>query len=277
MEAYHLNNIFTMYAAGQLLWNPDRDPDEILREITEGIWGPRNGPAILAALRLIQDVRTGPTWDTYWMWLPTYRLGTPDPQDDLRRADEAIASLGTMQTDAKFVPKFPLPFPPGTFVELMLPHLRQIREFADFRIKFAELDTAARNGLAKDELTKRTNAIWDPIRDYSTWVGVFGPPEAMTQENMLTEFAQKHGIKATPPAWLRWRDANRQLQSLQNRQRASAGPLQVKAGSRFLCREFYWPIEKGRDRFQVLIDNGVVEQTGADTYQLMNWKEFSRR
>jgi len=36
-----------MYAAGQLLWNPDRDTDEILNEIAEGIWGPHNGPQIL--------------------------------------------------------------------------------------------------------------------------------------------------------------------------------------------------------------------------------------
>jgi len=43
MEAYHLNNIFTMYAASQLLWNPDRDPDEILAEIAEGIWGCHTG------------------------------------------------------------------------------------------------------------------------------------------------------------------------------------------------------------------------------------------
>jgi len=102
MEAYHLNNIFTMYAAGQLLWNPDRDPDEILREIAEGIWGPRNGPQVLAALHLIQDVRTGPTWDTYWIWLPTHRLGTPDPKEDLRRADEAIAAFEAMKTDPNF-------------------------------------------------------------------------------------------------------------------------------------------------------------------------------
>ena len=54
-----------LHEASQLLWNPDRDPHEILRELAEGIWGPRNGPAILAALELIQDTRSGPTWQSF--------------------------------------------------------------------------------------------------------------------------------------------------------------------------------------------------------------------
>lgn len=277
MEAYHLNNIFTMYAAGQLLWNPDRDPNDLLREITEGIWGPRNGPQMLAALQLIQDVRTGPTWDTYWIFLPTYRLGTPDAQDDLRRANDAIARLEEMKTDPAFVPKFPLPFPPATFIELTLPHLRQIRQFAEFRIEFAELQAAAKNGASKADLAKRAKAAWNPVREYSNWVGMFGPREAAVQERMLTEFAREHGIEVKPPAWMRWRDANRQLESLQNRQRGSTVPLQVKADSPQLWREFLWPVEKGRDRFQLLIENGVVETTGTDAYQLSNWAEYRRQ
>ncbi len=277
MEACHLVNIFSLYAAGQLLWNPDRDPDELLREIAEGIWGPRHGPAVLAALQLIQDVRTGPTWDTYWWSLPTHRLGTADPAKDLRRAEASIAALAAIGTDANYVPKFPLPFPPATFIELIQPHLWQIRAFADFRVKLAALEADARSGLDRAELTRRANAIWDPIRDYTTWIGVFGPPEAMAQENQLLAFAKSHGITVNPPAWLRWRDANRQLQSLQGRQRALAEPLRVKADAVMLNREFFWSVEKGRDCFQLLIDQGLVVPSGPDTYQLAKWEEFRCR
>ena len=41
MEAHHLNNIYSMYAAAQLLWDPQRDPHQILDELTTGIWGRR--------------------------------------------------------------------------------------------------------------------------------------------------------------------------------------------------------------------------------------------
>ena len=277
MEACHLVNIFTMYCAGQLLWNPDRDPEELLREVAEGIWGPRNGAPVLAALRLIQDTRTGPSWDTYWWSLPTHRLGTADPADDLRRADEAIASFESLVTDTSFVPKLPLPFPPDTFIDLILPHLRQLRAFAEFRINFAALTADASQGLSKEELRVRANAIWSPILDYSTWIGAFGPPEAMTQEKMLMAFAEKHGLVLTPPHWLRWRDSNRQLQSLQGRQRAQNAPLQIDVNARHLSRDFFWSVEKGRDRFQLLIDQGLVVKTGPTTYQLANWEEFRGR
>jgi hypothetical protein len=59
MDAYHLNNVFSMYSAAQLLWDPQRDPDEILWEIAEGFWGPENGKVVLKALNLIQDT---PIW-----------------------------------------------------------------------------------------------------------------------------------------------------------------------------------------------------------------------
>ena len=84
MEAHHLNNIYSMYIAGQLLWNPDRDPQASLKELALGIWGPTNGPEVLKALELIQDVRSGPTWDTYWWGSPKYRIGTDQPAEDLK-------------------------------------------------------------------------------------------------------------------------------------------------------------------------------------------------
>lgn len=277
MEACHLVNIFTMYCAGQLLWNPDRDPAALLREVSEGIWGPRNGPIVQAALELIQDTRTGPSWETYWWSLPTHRLGTEDPAADLRRANESIARLESMETDASYVPKLPLPFPPATFVELMLPHLRQLRAFAEFRLQFAALTADAAKGLTKEELRVRANAIWRPIPDYTTWVGAFGPPEGMAQEKMLMTFAKEHGLVLTPPGWLRWRDASRQLQSLQERQRALDTPLQIDVNARHLSRDFFWPVEKGRDRFQLLIDQGLVVKTGATTYQLADWENYRAR
>lgn len=277
MEACHLVNIFTMYCAGQLLWNPERDPGVLLREVSEGIWGPRNGPIVQAALELIQDTRTGPSWETYWWSLPTHRLGTEDPAADLRRANESIARLESMEADASYVPKLPLPFPPATFVELMLPHLRQVRAFAEFRLQFSALTADAARGRTKEELRVRANAIWNPIPDYTTWIGAFGPPEGMAQEKMLMTFAKQHGLVLTPPAWLRWRDASRQLQSLQERQRALDTPLQIDVNARHLSRDFFWPVEKGRDRFQLLIDQGLVVKTGPTTYQLADWENYRAR
>lgn len=276
MEAYHLNNIFTMYAAGQLLWNPDRSPDEILSEIANGIWGPHNGPQILKALKLIQDTRSGPTWDTYWMWTKQFRLGTANPNADLQTATECIAAFEQMKTDDSFVPKFPLPFPPATFVELMLPSLREIQQLAKSRVDIAKIREAAAKGVSKTELSNMVTSAWTPVLEYNNWIGMFGEPEAAVQEKMFNELVTDLGLQVAAPRWVRWRDANRLLQVLQNRQRNFAGPYVFKSDEAIIWRSFNWTKEKGFNRFELLLDNGCLEKAGTDTYRLADWQEFKR-
>jgi len=263
-----------------LLWNPERDPDEILHEIAEGIYGPRNGESVFRALKLIEDVRSGPTWDTYWRSQPEYRLGTDDPASDLRRADEAIAAFEMMAPDRSFVPKFPLPFPPATFIELILPHLRQIRCFADFRLKAVAIRAAAKNGASKTQLTHLAQAVWQPVPDYNTWIGVWGQPEAIMQEKMVVELARELGIEVKTPGWMRFRDADRLLQAIQSRQRFSAIPWKFKSNGGWLLSGsafMLWPLDKFRDRLQLLVENGVVEKIDNNDYQLANWDEYRLR
>jgi hypothetical protein len=280
MEAYHLNDIFTMYASAQLLWNPERDPDGILREIAVGIYGPHNGEPVFRALKLIEDVRTGPSWDTYWRHLRTYRLGTDDPESDLRRADAAIEAFEAMKPDAGFVPKFPLPFPPSAFIELTLPHLREIRQFADFRVKVAAIRAAAKNGASKADLTRLVQAAWQPVPDYNTWIGVWGQLEAVTQEEIVEQLCEELGIAVPAPGPLRFREAERLVQAIQNRQRFSASPWRfggdgkiLRSGSGFML----WPERKFRDRLSLLIESGAVEKTEKGLYQLADWGEFRLR
>ena len=78
--------------------------------------------------------------------------------------------LPSWKTDTVFVPKFPLPFPPSTFVELMIPHIRQIKLFAEFRMKEKAIRDAAENGASKGELIKLGKEAWQPIPEYNTWM-----------------------------------------------------------------------------------------------------------
>jgi hypothetical protein len=273
MEAHHLNNIYSMYAAAQLLWNPDRDPDEILAEITNSIWGPRNGQIVLDAVRLIEDVRSGPTWNTYWWTMPDYRLGTDDPAKDQRRAKDALDRLTAMKTDATFVPKIPLPFPPATLVQLMLPHLKQIRAFAEFRIKLQNVKQDMASGLHGEELANRLSQIWIPIPEYNTWIGTFGQPEARMQEILIRKLAAQAHVSVREPAWVRARDANRLLQKMQRLQSGAHEALSFHAKQ---LNEFAWTPEKVQDRLQSLVSEGEIESIGQDTYRLPNWANFAQ-
>ena len=277
MEAYHLVNIFTMYSSAQLLWNPERDADEILREISYGIWGPENGIKIFEALKLIQDTRSGPTWNTYWVWSKEHRLGTADPHSDLIRAEKGITDLQNLKTDSSFVVKFPLPFSPATFVELMIPHLFQIRQFAQSRVEVDKIKEAAGNGVSKSELTRLINAAWKPIPDYNTWIGMFGPLEAAKQEKLFRDLAKELELKLEEAGWVRLRDSNRQLQVLQSMQRNLSEPYIIEPGSPVLWSSFNWSKEKGADRFELLLKNGCVESLSNGRYRLSNWAEYSRK
>ncbi len=237
MEAHHINNIYTMYAASQLLWDPSRDPHEILAELSEAIWGPKNGPKVFEAVELIQDVRSGPRWETYWWTLPEYRLGTPDPHQDLQRAEQAISNLKQMQPDRGFVPKIPLPYEPEVFVELMLPHLLQIHEFARFRIELDEIRAKAKSGTSKEELARLLGSAWRPIPEYNTWVGTFGQPETRMQEILVVKLAEELGVTVDLPGWWRELEVQRLLEKIQNmqrRQRASRFQRNTATRQRFL-------------------------------------------
>jgi hypothetical protein len=270
MEAHHLNNIYSMYAAAQLLWNPDRDPDQILGELTEAIWGVRNGPKVLEALKLIQDVRTGEAWETYWWTLPEFRLGTAGPAQDLSRAEAALAALRAL-TDDGTVPKIPLPFPPPTFIELMLPHLEQIRAFAAFRVELESIRAAMAGGLAGDELGRRLSAAWKPIPELTTWIGTFGQPEARRQETLLRGLADQAKVTLVEPGWVRARDADRLLQKIRNMQRERKDEFRFRTVD---IREFFWPRPKLQDRLDKLLSEGSIEKLAPDSYRLANWEDL---
>jgi len=274
MEAHHLNNIYSMYVAGQLLWNPEFDPDELLVEVTEGIWGPNNGHQVFKALKLIEDTRSGPSWKTYWWTLPEHRLGTGDPVSDVHRAKSILNSLQALRIDSAFVPKFPLPVSPDTLVELMLPHLRQMLAFAEFRVELDEIRARAKAGASKTELEQLAAAAWKPIPEYGTWIGTFGQIELRRQDMLLRKLAEEFELSISDPGWLRDQEAQRLLQKLQNLQRARRGEWLFRKNRQL--NEFYWPEAKFEDRFKKLISDGWVQSAGHESYRLTNWQHYAR-
>lgn len=275
MEAHHLNNIYSMYAAAQLQWNPNRDPHELLVEIADAVWGPRNAPVIVDALELIQDMRSGDSWKTYWWTKKTHRVGSEDAAADLKRANAVLAAIDGMALDEAFVPKVPLPYPPETFIELMRPHLLQIIAYAEFRVGVSQLRKAAADGAAQDALQAMLDEVWKPVPEYNTWIGVFGTKELREQKRIVREIAGEYGLVVNDPAWLRELEADRVFQQLKTWQRTSRAPYIFDAV--VPTREFFWPEDNRADRFNLLVERGLVVDNGDGRFRLKDWENWRLR
>ncbi len=208
MEAYHLINLPTIYCAGQLLINPDRDPDELLEEVAALMVGEEDRADLVDVLHLVQDARSGDRWDTYWWTEPNYIFNPNGQSLDLiasirDRAAVAREKLADMVRRKVTTDRIPLPIPVYNILRLMLPHMEQIRRFADFRLKMADLEAEYDAGIATDTLAARIDEIWDPIPDYNCVIGVWGQPEARVQADMVKAFCKKAGIPV-PKRPARW-------------------------------------------------------------------------
>ena len=272
MEAHHLNNIYSLYAAGQLLWNPERDPDELLWEISEAIWGEANGAKVYEALELIQEMRSGDKWDAYWWGMPEYQLGSGDPYKDHARAMAVLQQLESMQTNPAYVPKIPLPCTPQTLVELMIPHLKQIMLFADFRCKVTEIKKTAKAGASSETLQAKLVEAWQPIPEYDTWIGNFGQIEQRLQRKMVYALAEKMKVTVKDPEPLRAIEADRLLQYIRNIQKTYTSPAIFKATD---YNFGLMPDEQLHDRYQKLLENGLIVVNDKDTFRLADWEAYA--
>jgi hypothetical protein len=158
------------------------------------------------------------------------------------------------------------------FVELLIPHLEQIRLYAEFRVAVEALREAAEAGAAKDELERMLRDAWQPVPEFSTWVGTFGLWEVREQKKTVHALRQEYGLGAPDPPWFRHLEADRLLQTLRSYQRRQASPVEVSAAGNV---EFYWPEGYLPDRVELLHSLGLLVKVGDDRYQLANWEAWA--
>jgi hypothetical protein len=203
-------------------------------------------------------------------------LGTVHPVEDLHRAEHSLAELQNLEPDRAFVPKFPLPFSSATLVDVMLPHLQQIREFAAWRIEFNDVRKKFADGASKEETVRQINKIWQPVPGYNTWTGTYGPMERKSQELLIRNFAREADISVSAPGWLQFDDANCALQCFRSKQILSSTEWRFSAAEANSGLGADWSLEKMNDCLRKLVADGCLERMGKDSYRLANWKDYAR-
>lgn len=271
LSAYNVLNLFSLYCSAQLMIDPTRDPDELLREITEKVYGAEHCGTVLRALELIRDARSGDTWTSYWWTEDGYVLGGNDPADIEKRAEQSLAEIKKAALDRENHATIDLPVEPYRILELMLPHIDQIRQYAHFRCEMAELEKISAAGADKKQLSAELARIWHPVPDYNTIIGQFGQIEARAQEFAVKDFCSRAGINI-PRIGCRDELVRRRLiDYMIICQRGYAEPVYVGASEFGMGFAFTDVSERIMDE---LTDCGVLVKAEDGKYCLANYIDF---
>lgn len=197
MDCYHILNVFSLYCAGQMLIDPDREPEELTHEIALATVGEEYADAFADILSLIEDARTGESWDTYWWQSPDFILKSDAyPADEiLAESERAIAVLQEMIAADVTANTLPLPLELSDVLRLMLPHIQQIHDFALFRIGLSQAKDMAAQGSPKDAIQTQIDSISTPISEYNAVIGLWGQVEARAQRELILSFCRDNGLE----------------------------------------------------------------------------------
>lgn len=197
MDSYHVLNVFSLYCAGQMLINPDIDTAVLFRQLSVSAVGEEYADSFSEILDIIQDARTGSSYDTYFWSRENYILKSDayPAEEILARCDASIPILQEMIDRNLESNTLPLPISLKDVLRLMMPQLQQIRSFAEFRIGLAELEEAYSQGEAAETIAERLQILSEPIKSYNTVVGAWGQIEARAQYEMVTDFCNRTSIE----------------------------------------------------------------------------------
>ncbi len=226
MDSYHVLNFFSLYAAGHLLINPDDDPDKLLSESAALVAGEENAADFLYVLELIRDARSGDTWATYW-W--THEGGkhnvlfNSDPVDIRTRAAKSLEILDRLVKAKTDCASVNLPLKPWQIMKLMMPHVEQIRHYAEFRIGFSEMEKMYEAEGASDNVRAKMAEIWKPVPEFNCIIGMWGQVESIEMLKMLNSFSEKTGIPVPRVGWFDYYHKRRLVDYLTSMTRQDRG------------------------------------------------------
>ena len=274
MDAGHLYNIFSLYVAGQLLIDPDGDPDALLWECVEKIWRGDVASGVYGALKAMEDIRSGDSWETYWWRCGKFRWGTGDDASDLARVEEGLRWLEKAAEDRDAASaELSLPFAPWVLAKLILPHMEQMRLLLEFKKGMRALEKRRAEGANRDELYRGLKALMRPIPDFNTWVGNFLQIEQREQYRLARAFCREADIPLPQSPERRQAIRTHALEKLAVHQRGREEPYLFDSE---VISEWYiaYPPEEALSLMEELERDGFIEYAGEGRYRLTHWRDY---
>lgn len=274
MDSYHILNVFSLYCAAQLLIDPDKDSMELYEEISFAAVGPEYAEDFMQMLSIIQEARSGYSWDTYFWSSENYILKS-DAYQAHQIADLCnyyIPILQQMIAEGIEAYELPLPITLNDLLQMMLPHMVQIRDFAEFRIALAELEESYAQGGDIAEITARLHEISEPIKEYTCIIGAWGQIEARAQYEMIEEFCAKTGIEVPQDPVFHERRKQYILAQTASYQRGMQEPYEL-AAPYYQLGMAYGPEETAK-LVEELVQEGLFIRMENGSVHLADWESY---
>lgn len=274
MDSYHVLNAFSLYCAGQLLIDPDMETEELIRQLSVAVVGEEYAVVFGEMLDIIQDARTGSSYETYFWSGEDYILKSADyPAEELlQRCKAVIPVMEEMIEKGLESNTFPLPVGLEDVLRMMLPHLEQIRSFAEFRIGLAELEEDYVQGETAEQLSGKLAGIAKTVNSYNTVIGAWGQVEARAQQELIAEFCERTGAEIPQDASLR---ANRKMHiysQMVTNQLGKQSP--VLSYSPYYQYGFAYGYEETLELVDELVEEGLLLRNDDGSVYLANWDNY---
>lgn len=275
MDSYHILNVFSLYCAGQMLINPDIESEVLYQQISEAAVGMEYADAFAEIISLIQDSRSGSDWDTYFWSSDDYILKSKDypAQEILARCEESLLVLDEMIEKGIEANTLPLPISLNQLLQMIRPHLQQIRDFAAFRTAFAQLQEEYAQGVDIQVITEKLYEIAKPIDSYNCIIGTWGQIEARAQRELVMEFCAESGVEVPIYGYYDKQRKDFIYAQIAMYQRGQDTPVEIQApyyqyGVAYGLEETYRLIEEMvEEGWLVKTENGMVYLTDWENYK----------
>lgn len=274
MDSYHLLNVFSLYCAGHLLQDPYADTDELLKNIAYDMVGETYGESMYEILTLIEDARTGDSYDTFFWSRENYVLKSDDydAEDILERADRLLPILEEMIEADLETNVIPLPVSVTQLLKLVEPHIAQIQQFAQFRKDLTTLENMYAKGESKVALQEKAEEIYEPIPEYNCIIGMWGQPEARAQYELLDAFCEKAGITTPQDDTFRYYRKQRIYQEMCSFQKGREDIYYEQKG--YYQGGAAFGVEATIDLENELIEEGLLSETEDGRIYVTDWENY---
>lgn len=274
MDSYHILNVFSLYCAGQMLMNPDIESEVLLGQITEAAVGEEYAEAFGEMLLILQDARSGTSWDNFFWSKEDYLLKSDSyPAEDLlERCNRMIPVLDEMIEKEIETNTLPLPINLNQVLRMMRPHLCQIRDFAKFRIELAQLKAQVEEGTDLEAVAEKLYEIGQPIDSYNCIIGTWGQIEARAQRELVLEFCDKTGVAV--PIYGEYDKQRKDFIYAQFAmyQRGKQEPNEI--GEPYYQYGVAFGEEETKRLVEEMIEDGLLLRTERDTVYLADWENY---